>query len=509
MDTLNGLVHALPGILQWQNLFVLVLGVVGGIVVGALPGVSAPMGIAMLIPLTYGMDPIMALGLLAGVHNGASYGGAIPAVLLRIPGTPSSLFSTFDGYPLAEKGLAGTAIRVSAVSSAVGGVISSLSLILLAPPLMLVTLAFGPPEIFWVTVLGIAAISMLLGDSPLKGVLSACLGILVGVIGIDDMNSQERYTFGFIELAGGNLMLAALTGLYALPPAWQMAEKAVVAKFTAEQLRFRDPPGLWSVRRLTPAWIISSIVGIITGILPGSGGGMSSAIAYNETKRISRHPEEFGSGSVEGLAAAECSNNADNAAAMIPALTLGVPGSGVATLMLGALLIQGFHPGPALFRDAPDVVYGYMLQMLIGAALILPLGGFVLTRLFAQVLRLPQALLGLLIITTTVVGVYTVNNSMFDVYLLLIFGLLGYFMERLDYPTAPFVLGLVLGGVAEYQLRLSLVIGGGEWISLFNRPISMVLIALIVLLIALPIVRFLRANWHSADRRGASFRSLR
>jgi putative tricarboxylic transport membrane protein len=469
----------------------MVIGLAAGIIIGALPGLSGPLGIALLIPLTFGWDPLVALGLLAGVHNGASYGCAIPAILLRIPGTSAAIFTVFDGFPLAQKGMAGAAVRIAAISSAVGGVLSSLGLIFLTPPLALLTLSFGPAEIFWVTVFGLAAVSILLGDAPLKGAASACVGLLISLIGFDRMNGHERFTFGVLQLLDGPMLIVILTGLFALPPAWEMAERGITTRLTAAQLRFKDTPGLWSVRSLWRVWIQSSVIGIITGLLPGTSGGMGSAIAYNEAKRVSKKPEEFGKGSPEGLAASECCNNADNAVSLVPALTLGVPGSSVAALILGALLVHGLQPGPALFRDHADVVYGYMLQMLITSALILPAGGFIATRVFAQVLRLPQVLLAALVVAMSVVGVYTVNNSMFDVYMLIGWGVVGYGMERLRYPLAPLVLGLVLGSSAEYQLRLALRIGG-DWTTLFTRPISDIIIVMTALIIFFPIYRYLK-----------------
>jgi putative tricarboxylic transport membrane protein len=501
MDIFLPLLHSLPDVFAWPVMFAMLAGLIGGIILGAIPGLGSAMGIAMLIPLTYGMNPLVALGMLAGVHNGASFGGAIPAVLLRIPGTTSAIFTTLDGYPLAQKGKAGAAVWLSAVSSAVGGVLSALSLMLLAPLLMLVTLAFGPSEIFWVTVFGLASVSILLGDKPGKGVIAACLGLLIGLIGQDHINAQERFTFGQVELLSGPLLVVVLTGIYALPPAWHMIERALSARSAITHIE-RPEKGLWTYRQLIPIWIKSSLIGIIIGILPGSGGGASSAISYNEARRASKNPELFGKGSPEGLAAAECGNNADNAAAMIPALTLGVPGSGVAALMLGALLIHGLHPGPELFKDTPDIAYGYMVQMLITSALILPFGGYFATKIFAYVLRVPQVILGILIIAVTVLGVYTVNNSMFDVYLLFGFGALGYAMERLRYPAAPLVLGLVLGAAAEYNLRLSMIISDNDWTVLFTRPISIGIIALIVLVVLLPVVRRFRAAGKPAPEAG-------
>ena len=477
----------------------MVAGVVLGIAIGALPGLSATMGIAVLIPLTFGLDPLVGLGMMAGIYNGAMYGGAIPAVLLRIPGTPASIVTTFDGYPMAQKGEAGRALQIAVVSSAIGGMVSAVVLMTLAPPLARVTLAFGPAEYFWVGIFGLSAIAVFVGKNPIKGVLSACIGLLIGCIGIDTITGAQRFTFGNINLYDGFNIVVLLTGLYAIPPAIAMAEEAVKTGISRDKLRVKSSHGMFDDwRRLWKTWTRSSVIGVIVGLLPGAGGNIAAFLSYNEAKRASKTPDEFGEGSPEGVAAGECGNNADNSAALVPALTLGVPGSSVAAVILGGLLIHGLRPGPALFRDYPDVVYGFMIQMFVTSALLMFIGGIIGTRVFIHVLRLPRVLLVPLIAGLTAVGVYSINNSMFDLYMMLGFGLLGYAMERLDFPLAPAVLGLILGPMAEENMRLALLISQNDWLVFVTRPISVTIAVLTLLVLAFPIIRDMLARRRTA-----------
>jgi putative tricarboxylic transport membrane protein len=491
--------QALPVILQWQNLAAMVAGVVSGILIGALPGLTAAMAIAVLLPLTFTMEPLVALGMMAGIYNGVMYGSAIPAVLLRIPGTPAAIATVFDGYPMARKGHAGAALQVAVASSAVGGMASGLALMLLTPPLSLITLAFGPPEVFWVAVLGLTSVAMLVGDDPLKGLISMAIGLLLATVGIDQVTGHERFTFGSVHLLHGFHIVVVLIGLYALPPAIAMAEEAARGALQAVLPNVEKPPhNIFSTLRYWAVWVRSSLIGIIVGIIPGAGGNVAAFLAYSETKRYAKDPESFGKGNPAGVAAAESANNADNAASLIPALTFGIPGSVVAALILGGLLIHGLQPGPQLFRDAPDVVYGFMLQMFLTAAMLPIFGGLIATRLFAQALRLPRSLLMPIIIAFTVIGCYLIQNSIFDVYLMLGFGVLGYFMEKLKIPLAPATLGVILGTMAEWNFRLSLILSRDNYAIFFTRPISQVLIVLCLAILLYPMIRAALGRWRAA-----------
>lgn len=490
------LLSALPNVLSMSNFLAIIIGVLAGIAVGAMPGLSATMAISVLVPFTFGLDPLVALGLMAGIYNGAMYGGAIPAVLLRIPGTPAAVATSFDGYPMAQKGKGGFALQVAVVSSAIGGIASALALMLLAPPLAKVTLLFGPSEVFWVAVFGLCSIIFLLGEDPLKGLIAACFGVAVSMVGVDPISGEDRFTFGYLELVDGVNIVILLVGLYALPPVIDLLETPLQTKgmnnsLQTESMRRSFPKmlGFWVT------WLRSSFIGICIGILPGAGGSMAAFMSYNEARRVSKTPETWGLGEAEGVAASETANNADTASALIPALTLGIPGTAVAAVMLGGLLVHGLQPGPMLFRDNPDIVFGFMWQFLFGAILLIFLGGTLATNSFAKLLKLPRPVLGSIIMVLMFIGVYSINERMFDVYLMLGFGLVGYAMDKFKFPLPPVVLGLILGGFAEENLRLALLIGGGDWNILFENTTSLVLVALTVAVVVGPSVKkLLRAK---------------
>ena len=496
------LFHSLPGVLTLANFSAVIIGVIAGIVVGALPGLSATMAISVLLPFTFGLDPLIALGLMAGIYNGAMYGGAIPAVLLRIPGTPAAVATSFDGYPMAQKGQGGYALQVAVVSSSIGGIASAIALMLLAPPLSKVTLLFGASEVFWVAVFGLCSIIFLLGGNVIKGLMSACFGIFVSIVGTDPILGVDRFTFGRLDLLDGVNIVVLLVGLYALPPAIDLLESPLQSEDIRSNKLGTQP--IWKtfprMLKYWRTWVRSSIIGIWIGILPGAGGSMAAFMAYNEARRASKTPETWGQGEPEGVAAAETANNADTAAALIPALTLGIPGTAVAAVMLGGLLIHGLQPGPMLFRESPEVVFGFMWQFLFGAILLVFLGGSLATNSFAKLLNLPRPLLGAVIVVLMFIGVYSIHGRMFDVYLMLFFGAIGYVMDKLKFPLPPVVLGLILGSFAEENLRLALRIGRGDWSILFANTTSQVLVFMTLAVVFGPSIKRLwlarRANAH-------------
>lgn len=496
MELFDPILTALPLVFSPKVLIAMLAGTVVGIVVGALPGLSATMGIAVLIPLTFTMSPLVALGMIAGIYNGAMYGGAIPAILLRIPGTPAGIATVFDGYPMAQQGRADLALRIALVSSALGSLVSAICLLLFAPPLASLSLMFGPAEFFWLAIFGLTCIAVLLSSNPVKGLLSACFGFILGMVGIDSMTGNERFTFDTLHLVGGLDIILVLTGLYAIPPALLLAEQALSIR--SEDLRVSGEGQHFRWRSLVPTWIRSSIIGVIIGIVPGAGGNIASLLAWNETRRVSREPERFGKGAPEGVAAAECANNADTAAALIPALTLGVPGNAVAAVILGALLVHGMRPGPALFRETADVTYGFMLAMAVTAVMMFVVGRLG-AKLFVNVLRLSPLLLAPMIVSLTVIGVYTIGNSLIDVWIMLALGGIGYLMEKLDIPAAPAVLAIILGPMAESELRRALLIGRGDVSILWSSTISLLLFALTLLVVAAPLVRRVRGRKPAGD----------
>lgn len=485
---IDNILQALPLLFSLEVVSWMVIGTVVGVVIGGLPGLSTTMGIAVLIPLTFTMSPLGALGMIAGIYNGAMYGGAIPAILLRIPGTPAGIATVFDGHPMALSGHGRQALRIALYSSAFGGAVSAISLLLLAPPLAKIALKFGPAEVFWLAILGLTTIAVVLSTNPVKGLLSACFGLVIGLVGIDQMTGSERFTLDSLYLTGGIGILVLLTGLYAIPPAIDLAAKALLIK--AEDLK-RGNTGVgeslpW--RQLIPTWLKSSTIGVLVGIVPGAGGNIASLLAWSEARRSSKDPGRFGKGAPEGVAAAECANNADNASALIPALTLGIPGNAVAAVILGGLLVHGLLPGPALFRDSAPVTYGFMLSMLVTSVLLLFVGS-IGARLFISVLRLPALLLAPMIIAMTYIGIYSIGNSLFDVAMVTVIGMLGYGMEKMDIPLAPAVLAVILGPMAEAELRRSLLISQGDYGFLFASPISLVLVGLILLMLLTPWVK--------------------
>lgn len=490
---------ALPSVFDPMNLFAVFLGTVAGLVVGALPGLTVTTGIAVLIPLTFGLDPLFALGMMAGMYNGGSYGGAIPAILLRVPGTPASVATILDGYEMTKQGKAAYALQVAVVSGVIGSVISAISLILFAPVLVKLSLLFGPAEYFWVAILGLATVASLLGDDFLKGIIATVVGLLIGTMGTDISTGAERYTFGLLEFADGLDIVVLLTALFAVPPVILMIEEALKTGMAGDLLKLQRQGSVFREwRRFLPVWMRSSVIGVIIGILPGAGGSMSCYLAYNDAKRTSKHPEMFGKGNPEGVAASECGNGADNAASLIPALTLGIPGSGVAAVILGGLLVHGLRPGPQLFSESPDIVYGFMLQMLLSAFLLAIVGGLTATRVFGQALRLPRVVLAPIIMLFVTIGVYAVNNSMFDLYMLLAIGLIAYLLDKLHFPSAPIILGVILGPIAESQLALAMTISGGNAFALVSSPMSMAMVALTLFILAAPVW----AMWK--DRRRAA-----
>ncbi len=485
--------NALAQVLTFGPLTAMIGATLLGVFIGALPGLNPVMAIALLLPLTYSMEPLVALAMVAGIYNGSMYGGAIPAILLRIPGTPASIATTFDGFPMADKGEAAKALKIACWSSAVGGIASAIALMTVGPLLARVTLFFGPAEYFWIAIFGMASVGVMVGSDPVKGIMAAVLGLLVGTMGIDNLSGQARFTFGQTWLLGGLDLIVVLVGLYALPPVLQLAEKADLKGLSAAQLKLTDVPFKPGERRgLVPTWLRASGIGIGVGILPGAGGNIAAFLSYNAAKNASDDPSSFGKGNPQGVAAAECGNNADNAASMIPALSLGIPGNVVAALVLSALTIHGLQPGPQLFHQNPVLVGGFMMEMLLTSLLILALGGAVATRVFAQFQRLPGVLLVPSILILMCVGVYVINGRPVDLWVMLAAGLAGYFLEKVNVPLAPIILGMILGPMAEQSVRRALLISRGDATELLTRPISATLAIATLLVIAWPIAKAMR-----------------
>lgn len=486
-EVMSGLPHAL----MLSSVLAMLIGTAAGILIGAIPGLTATLAMALLLPFTYAMPPLVALGMMAGIYNGSMYGGAIPAVLMKIPGTPSAVATTFDGYPLTQAGRAKYALQLALASSTMGSIISALALMVIAPPLVSLALRFGPVEYFWVAIFGLTSVSLLLEGAPARGLTSAMIGVAIGLVGMDVITGSERLVFGVRHVAGGINLAVMLTGLFAVPPALAMlSAKKIKGEGTAlSGVGLKISEALYYLK----TWIRSGLIGVIVGIMPGAGGNLAGILSYAEEKRSAKDSSQFGKGDPRGLAASECANNADNASSLIPTLALGVPGNSVAALIMGAMLIQGLNPGPALFSQSGDIVYGFMWQMMMTAFFMFALG-LIGAKLLVNMLKIPSALLAPMILIVCSLGTYASTNSMADVWLMLGFGVMGYVLSRNGYPMAPIVLGAILGPLAESSFRQGLLISQGDALFFFSSPISLVLVATIVSILMLPLFRSIRAR---------------
>jgi putative tricarboxylic transport membrane protein len=487
-----GLLAGAPLAIQPYNILMCFVGAAFGMLVGVLPGLSATMGIALLIPLTFGMHPVAALMMLTAIHAGANTGCSISAILVSTPGTPAAAATTLDGYKMALKGLAGKAISIAVIGGFIGGIFSVLVLLFMAPPLSHFSVRFGPVEYFWLAVFGLTAVGSLSGKSPLKGLMSGVIGLFIGTIGVDVIAGNERFTFGILGLTTGVDFVPAMIGLFSLPQVMMMASGSLSGSSGIKQLSWRDYFVRWSeIWDLKMTWVRSCIIGAIVGVLPGAGGSVASWLAYNEEKRFSKHPELFGTGIIEGVAAPECANNADTATAYIPLITLGIPGSSAAAVLLGGLLIQGLVPGRELFTTHAHITYAMIIGLIIGNIFVLLLG-LLGSNLFAKALRMPVGVLAPMIVALCVMGSYAMENDMFNVYVMLAFGILGYLFKILGFHPAPAMLGLILGEMAEKGFRNGLQLSLGEPLYFIKNPISMVLVAMILLALFSP---YLLEKW--------------
>jgi putative tricarboxylic transport membrane protein len=476
-----------------KSIFIMFLGVGSGIAVGAMPGLSASMGVALLIPVTFAMDPASGLILLGSMYIGAIYGGSISAILIQVPGTPASIATSFDGHVMTKNGEADKALKISITSSFTGGIVGALALIFLAPPLAKIALSFGPDEYFWVAIFGLTIIVSLASDNPIKGFLSAAIGFFIGTIGMDPMIGNIRFAFGNVNLVGGINVVVLLIGLFSIPQALEMIEKGKINASFSIMKRKKIVSIREILRDIKSCWVTyirSSILGTLIGIIPGAGANIASYVGYNEARRWSKNPKQFGTGISEGVAASEAANNAVVGGSMIPLLTLGVPGNNVSAVLVGGLMIQGLRPGPMLFTQNPDIVYAFMAAILFGNVIMLLLGYFG-ANLFVNVVKIPNNILAPIIITLSMIGSYALQNSFFDIGLMLFFGLLGYLMRKVNISAAPAVLALILGPMAEQNVRRAFQIGGDATI-LFSSPIDWILIILSLVSLGFAVMGFIK-----------------
>jgi len=474
------------------NILMAVAGVMVGILIGALPGVGPPSGVAMLLPLTFGMDPTSGIIMLAAMYAGTMYGGTITAVLINTPGESASVVTCLDGYAMAQQGRAGPALGIAAIGSFIAGTVGVVLLMLVSPALAKWSLSFGPPETFALMLVGLTTVTMLAGDDPLKAYVSMLFGLTLAMVGFDIISGEPRYGFGIPEMMDGVDFLPVAIGLFGLGEVFAgTEEKQQVIKGS---VRLREVlPGLADWSRSKWAIARGTAMGFAVGVLPGAGPTVASFLAYTLEKRVSKTPEQFGKGAIEGVAAPESANNAAATAAMVPMLTLGIPGSATTAIMLGGLMMWGLRPGPMLFEKNPQFVWGLIASQYIANVLLLILST-VFIPLFVRAVRIPYSILMPLIVVFCVTGAYSLKNSPWDVGQMLVFGVLGYLMKKLGYSPAALVLALVLGPLAERALRQSLIISDAGIGILFMRPISAVLMAIAIVAVAVPIVRKLRGN---------------
>jgi len=488
MDILNGLMQGFSVALTPMNLAMCFLGCLLGTIVGVLPGLGPPATIAMLLPLTFKMDPTGAMIMLAGIYYGAKYGGSTTSILLNVPGESSSVVTCLDGYQMARQGRAGAALGISAIASFVAGTIGTVLLMLVAPPLAKLSLAFSSPEYFALMVLGLAMVVLLAGDSLTKALLAMTFGLWIAGMGTDLFTATSRFTFGQTELLGGIDFVIVAIGIFAVGEVMANMEPEKPLDMLPVPKGLKNLfPTLQDLKDCRFAFMNGSIIGFFIGILPGAGATISSFLSYGLEKAVSKHPEKFGTGVIEGVAAPEGANNADTAGAMVPLMTLGIPGSGTTAILLAALVLWGFKPGPMFIEDSPAMFWGLVASMYIGNVVLLILN-LPLVTVFAQLLRMPGYVMYPLILGVSMVGIYTINSSVFQLCLLAVFGLVGYAMRKLDFPTAPLVLGLVLGDSMEKALRQSLMMSQGD-LSILFRPIPAVLLSIAAFLLIVPLIK--------------------
>ncbi|RSM56720.1 transporter [Actinoplanes sp. ATCC 53533] len=497
MDSLSPVLDGFVVVLEPKNLLYCLIGVVIGMLVGVLPGLGPAATIAILLPITFGLEPVTSIIMLAGIFYGAQYGGTITSVLLRLPGEASSVVTVFDGHALARQGRAGAALGIAAIGSFFGGTLSIVALTFVAPLVAGFALDFGPPEYAALALLGIMLVATISNGSKLKALIAAAVGLLLATVGRDDFVSAERFTFGSLSLADGLDFVPIAMGLFGLGEILYNLEERHRAAQAPAAIN-----GVWpsraDLRQASGAIGRGGVLGFFLGILPGGGAVLSSLAAYALEKRRSKHPERFGHGAIEGVAAPETANNAAATSSFIPLLSLGIPANATMAVIFGALLIQGVTPGPQLVTEHPDLFWGVVNSMYIGNVLLLIMS-MPLVGVFVRILRVRPAILAPITTLITLIGAYTVRNDVFDIGLVIFFGVLGYLMKKAGFDPGPLVLAFVLGTLLETSLRRSLLLFDGNPAGFFTRPISGVLLACFLIVVLLPAARTMLRH-RRADR---------
>jgi putative tricarboxylic transport membrane protein len=495
--TLDSLLLGFSVALQPAVLWYAFLGCVVGTLVGVLPGIGPLAGISILLPLTFGLDATRAIVMLAGIYYGSQYGGSTTSILLRIPGEAASVMTCIDGNAMARKGRAGAALCIAAVGSFIAGTFGVIVLTVVAPPLAGFALRFGPPEYTALLVLGLIFLAYMSTSSLPRTLLMASFGLLLGTIGIDPLSGHFRFSFDIAELGDGIGIVPVAVGLFGLGEILSTPSRQAISEVVRPKLR-----ELWPSREEWRASVApiarGSVLGFLIGIIPGSAHIISSFLSYAVEKKISKHPEEFGHGAVAGVAGPESANNAASTGAFVPMLALGIPTGPVTAVLIAALLIHGVPPGPTLVNDHPNVFWGFVASMYVGNLMLLALN-LPLVGLFVNLLRIPYAYLYPLIIMFCVIGVYEVNHSIVDVWIMLIMGAVGYALKKFGFDPAPLVLGLVIAPLFEMSLRQSLIMSDGAWLIFLQRPIALVLLCICAVLLVLSAMSMLtaRRDWRA------------
>ena len=487
MDLLTNLSNGFSLALSAGNLIFAALGAVIGTAIGVLPGLGPPATVALLLPLTYKMDPTSAIIMLAGIFYGAMYGGSTTSILLNIPGEAASVVTCLDGYKMARQGRAGPALGISAIGSFFAGTVSIFGLSLVAPTLANFALKFGPPEYFSLILLGLMMAVYLSEESIIKGLAMGSLGLLFGTVGIDPVLGATRFTFGLSRLTDGFDFVVVAMGLFGIAEVLMNLEAPEIRDIFETTLKGLFPT-LRDWRRCWASVVRGSLLGFFIGVLPGGGAIISSFVSYAVEKRISKHPEEFGKGAIEGVAAPEAANNAASTSSFIPLLTLGIPGNATIAMIFVALMIHGIRPGPLFIQEHPDLFWGVVASMYVGNLMLLGLN-LPLIGLWVRMLRVPYHFLAVVVVIICLIGSYSINNSAFDVGMMVIFGVLGYFMRKGGFPPAPLILSLILGPPLERSLQQSLISSGGDPSIFIERPISVALLCVAAFLMLTPIFK--------------------
>jgi putative tricarboxylic transport membrane protein len=490
MDLLQSVMTGLHVAFQPNNLLFCLVGVIIGTLVGVLPGLGPAAAITLLLPATFHVTPISAVIMLSGIYYGAMYGGSTTSILVNTPGEAASVVTCLDGYQMARQGRAGAALGMSAFGSFIAGTIGVVGLMLVAPPLAELALKFGPPEYFSLMILGLTILTFLASGSMWNALLMASFGLFLGCIGVDPLMGMTRFTFDIVELSDGVGLVPVVMGLFGISEVLLNVEQSMEREVFAAKIdkvlpTLRDwAESLWPITRGT-------ILGFFLGVLPGGGAAIASFVSYAVEKRVSKHPERFGHGAIAGVAGPESANNAATAGAYIPLLTLGIPANAVMAILLGALMIHGMQPGPTLITEHADLFWGVITSMYLGNIMLLVLN-LPMIGLWIKILKVPYPILFPLILLFCLIGAYSLNNNLTEVFLMVLFGLIGYLFKKFKYEGAPLVLALVLGPIMETSLRRSLMLSYGDPTIFLTRPISAVLLGISFLLLVLPLLPWVR-----------------